>query len=151
MLKPVLFVPAAICIAVDNNRIGSAVTGAVCGFLIDISCGKLFGCNAVLLTFFCILVSLVFELYLRNRFLNIFIICAAVSFIQGVLDYKLYYEMWDYEDVELIFRNLTVPVWILTVISSVFVYMIIRLINKLLMPKQHLSLEEAFRTNRRSG
>ncbi|MBQ8296660.1 MAG: rod shape-determining protein MreD [Ruminococcus sp.] len=147
MLKPVLMIPIALCIAVNNNQIGSALTGAACGFLIDISCGKLLGYNAVILTFFCILVSLLFELYLRNRFINILIASAAVSFIQGWLDYKFYYEIWNYDNVERIFSTVTIPVWILTVISTVFVYLIIRLINHFLLPKEHLTLEEAIKTN----
>ena len=60
LLKPILLVPIAICIAIDNNQYASVLTGAVCGFLIDISCGKLFGYNAVILSFFCIVVSLLF-------------------------------------------------------------------------------------------
>ena len=147
LLKPILLIPAAICIAVGNNIYGSAVTGALCGFLIDICCGKLFGFNAVILAFFCILVSLVFELWLKNKFLNIFAASAAASFISSMLDYKFYYEMWNYEDSDRIFSEVTLPVFFYTVISSVFIYLIIRLINKLLMPKNHLTIEEAIKTN----
>ncbi len=146
MLKPLLLTPAALCIAVGNDQIASAVTGAVCGFLLDISCGRLFGYNAVILTFFCIAVSLIFDLYLRNRFINILIVCTAVSFIQCWLDYKFYYEIWNYENTERIFHEYTLPVWGLTVIASVFIYLIIKMINHFLLPKEHLTLEEAIKT-----
>lgn len=146
MLKPILMIPIAICIAVNNNQIGSALTGAFCGFLIDVSCGKLFGYNAVILTFFCILISVIFELYLRYKFFNVLISTAVVSFIQCLLDYKFYYEIWNYENVEKIFSRITVPVWIYTMISSVFIFLIIKLINHFLMPKEHLTLEEAIKT-----
>lgn len=145
MLKPILLIPIALCIAVNNDQVGSAVTGALCGFLIDISCGKLFGYNAVILAFFCIVISLLFELYLRNRFINLLIISAAVSFIHCWLDYKFYYEIWNYENVERIFAKVTIPVWIYTIISTVFVYLIIKLINHFLMPKEHLTIEEAIK------
>ena len=69
--KPILFIPIALCISMYSGQISSAFTGAVCGFLIDISSGKLFGYNAIILSFFCIFVSLMFELYLRNKFINI--------------------------------------------------------------------------------
>lgn len=144
--KPVLFIPIALCIAVNNNMYASAVTGAICGFLIDISCDKLFGYNAVLLTFFCIVVSLLFELYLRNKFINFMLITAAVSYIQCRLDYKFYYEIWEYENVERIFTNVTLKVWIYTLISSIFIYLVIKLINHFLMPKNHLTIEEAITT-----
>lgn len=146
LLKPVLLIPVALCIALNNNQIGSAVTGAVCGFLIDISCGKLFGYNAVVLALSCIIVSLLFDLYLRYRFANYIIITSVVSFLLGWLDYKFYYEIWNYDNVERIFSRITVPVWIYTVISSVFIYLVIKLINHFLMPKEHLTLQEVIKT-----
>ncbi|MCD7890913.1 MAG: hypothetical protein LUG26_03835 [Ruminococcus sp.] len=147
LLKPVLLIPIAVCISVNNNQIGSAVTSAVCGFLIDISCDKLIGYNAVILTVFSIIISLLFELYLRYKFINVLIATAVVSFIQGWLDYKFYYEIWNYDNVELIFSEITIPVWIYTVLSTVFIFLIIKLINHFLMPKEHLSLEEVIKTN----
>ena len=145
-LKPILLLPIPLAISINNNQYGSVVTGAVCGFLIDISCGKLFGYNAVLLSFFCIVTSLMYELYLKNKFLNFMIISASVSFIQCWLDYKFYYQMWKYEDVGRIFRKVSLKVWFYTVIASVFIYLIIKLINHFLMPRNHLTIEEAIVT-----
>ena len=144
--KAVLLVPIALAIAVNNNQYGSVVTGAICGFLIDIACGKLFGYNAVILAFFCIVVSLLFELYLRNKFVNFMLITAAVSYIQCRLDYRFYYKIWNYENVERIFVRHSLRIWIYTVISAVFVYLIIKLINHFLMPKNHLTIEEVITT-----
>lgn len=145
--KPILLVPVALCIALNNDTMISAFTGAFCGFLIDIACGRLFGYNAVLLTIFCTIVSLIYELYLRKKFFNYLWITALVSFLQCWLDYKFYYEMWSYENVELIFHNITMKVWIYTVISSVVIYIIFALINKFLMPKEHLTIEDVIRIN----
>lgn len=145
--KPVLLVPVALCIAVSNDTMISAYIGAFCGFLIDIACGRLFGYNAVILTIFCAAVSLVYELYLRKKFFNYLWITALVSFLQCWLDYKFYYQMWDYPDVERIFHNVTLKVWIYTMISSVFIYIIFALINRFLMPKEHLTIEDVIRNN----
>ena len=145
-MKPVLLLPLPICIAIDNNQYGSVVTGAVCGFLIDICCNKLFGYNAVILAFFCIVTSLVFELYLKNRFANYLIITALAAFIQCWMDYKFYYKIWGYEDVSRIFWRVSMKVWLYTVISSFFIYLAIKLINRFLMPKQHFSVEETMNT-----
>lgn len=145
--KPILLVPVALCIALNNDTMISAFTGAFCGFLIDIACGRLFGYNAVLLTIFCTIVSLIYELYLRKKFFNYLWITVLVSFLQCWLDYKFYYEMWSYENVELIFHNITMKVWIYTVISSVVIYIIFALINKFLMPKEHLTIEDVIRIN----
>jgi len=147
LYKPVLLVPLAIGIAVNNNIYASAATGAVCGFLIDICCGKLFGYNAVILAFFCIAANLVFELYLKDRFINFMIIVSAAAYIQGWLDYKFYYQIWGYEHVHRIFVRVTLRVWIYTVISSVLIYFLLKLVNRLLMPREHLTVEEAMNTN----
>ncbi len=147
LYKPILFVPLAIGISIRNNLYGSAVTGAFCGLLTDICCGRLFGFNAVILTFFCIAASLLFELYLKDRFINFLIITAAVSYIQCWLDYKFYYQIWEYENVGRIFTRVSLRVWVYTVISSIFVYLLLKLVNRLLMPKEHLTIEEAINTN----
>ena len=147
LYKPILLVPLAVGRAVNNNIYASAVTGAICGFLIDICCGKLFGYNAVILTVFCIAANLVFELYLKDRFINYFIITAAAAFLQCWLDYKFYYQIWDYEHVGRIFRKVSMKVWLYTVISSVFVFLVLKLVNRLLMPREHLTIEEAINTN----
>ena len=147
LYKPIILVPLCIGIAVNNNMYGSAVTGAVCGFLTDICCGKLFGYNAVVLTFFCIVANLLFELYLKDRFINYMIITTVVSYIQCWLDYKFYYQIWEYENVGRIFVRVSLRVWVYTVISAVFVYLVLKLVNRFLMPREHLSIEEAINTN----
>ncbi|WP_303790168.1 rod shape-determining protein MreD [Ruminococcus flavefaciens] len=147
LYKPIILVPLCIGIAVNNNMYGSAVTGAVCGFLTDICCGKLFGYNAVILTFFCIAANLLFELYLKDRFINYMIITAVVSYIQCRLDYKFYYQIWEYENVGRIFVRVSLRVWIYTVISAVFMYLLLKLVNRFLMPREHLTIEEAINTN----
>ncbi len=147
LLKPVLLVPVALCIAVNNDLMSAAYTGAFCGFLIDIACGRLLGFNAVILTVFCVATTLVFELYLRKKFINYFIITTIMTFLQCWLDYKFFYEIWGYADVERIFTNVTLKVWIYTIISSIILYVIFRIINNLLMPKEHLTIEEVIRTS----
>ena len=147
LYKPILLVPLAIGIAINNNMYGSAVTGAVCGFLTDICCGKLFGYNAVILAFFCIAANLLFELYLKDRFINYMIMTTVASFLQCWLDYKFYYQIWGYENVGRIFRRVSLKIWLYTVISAVFIFLVLKLVNRLLMPREHLTIEEAITTN----
>lgn len=146
-LKPILLVPAAMCISMRNGQLSSAFTGAFCGLLIDVACGRLFGFNAVILAALCAMVSLVFELYLRQRFFNYLWITAVAALVQLWLDYKFYYQIWSFSDSDLIFRTVTMKVWIYTIISALVVYPVYRLIDRLLMPKTHLTIEEAIRTN----
>lgn len=145
--KPILLIPVALLIAVNNDLMASAYTGAFCGFLIDIACGRLLGFNAVILTIFCVAATLVFELYLRKKFINYMVIISAASFLQCWLDYKFFYEIWGYADVERIFSSVTLKVWLYTIISTVVLYILFKIINNLLMPKEHLTIEEVIRTS----
>jgi hypothetical protein len=38
-------------------------------------------------------------------------------------------------------------IWLYTVISAVFVFLVLKLVNRLLMPREHLTIEEAINTN----
>ena len=144
-LKPVILVPIALAVAVDNNILGSVFTGGFCGLLIDIACGRLFGFNAVILAVLCAVFSLVYQLWLRSRMLNYLWTAALVSYIHCRLDYEFYYRIWGYADVENIFVHTTLRVWAYTVISAVFVWLVIRLINRFFMPKVHITVGEAIR------
>lgn len=144
-LHPILLIPVAICMSTQSDELQSAFIGAFCGFLIDIACGKLFGYNAVILAIFCTAISLLYKYLLRQRFINTFLVIAAVSFLQGFLDFKFYYDIWGYSNVGIIFRKYTIPVCFMTLASSIVIYPLFKLINHLLMPKQHLSIEEAIK------
>ena len=150
-LKPVLLVPAAVAVALANGQLSSAFTGAVCGYLIDIAGDKVIGTNAVILTVFSVVISLLYEYYLRNKFVNYMIITAVVSYVVLWLDYKFYYEMWEYEYVERIFAQTSMKVWAYTIVSAVVIYFIFELINYYLMPKNHVTIEEAASTAVQTG
>lgn len=150
-LKPVLLVPAAVAVALANGQLSSAFTGAVCGYLIDIAGDKVIGTNAIILTVFSVVISLLYEYYLRNKFVNYMIITAVVSYVVLWLDYKFYYEMWEYEYVERIFAQTSMKVWAYTIVSAVVIYFIFELINHYLMPKNHVTIEEAVSTAVQTG
>ena len=144
-LKPVILVPVALAIAVDNNILASVFTGGFCGLLTDIACGRLFGFNAVMLAVLCMAFSLIYQLWLRSRMLNFIWTSSIAAYIQCRLDYEFYYRIWGYADVENIFVHTTLRVWAYTVISAVFVWLVIRLINSFFMPRTHITVGEAIK------
>lgn len=148
LLKPVLLIPASICIAMNTKELHSAFTGAFCGLLIDIACGKIFGYNAFILTVVCTFTSLLYMNYLRKKFINFLLITTVSSLICSMLDYVFYYSVWDYENVETILDTVTMPVFAITVISAVPVYLLFLLVNRFLMPEHHLTIAEAIKINR---
>lgn len=145
--KPVLLIPVAICIAMNTGELQSAFTGAFCGLLIDVACGRIFGYNALFLTIICTFTSLMFLNYFRKKFMNFFVIATVSAFISGFLDYKFYYNIWNYENTEIILKTVILPVCAYTVISAVPIYLLFSLVNKFFMPKRHLSIEEVIKIN----
>ena len=145
LIRPILLIPVAVCIASNTGEVQSAFIGALCGIFIDLSCNKLFGYNAVILCIACVIVSLSYSHVLRQKLVNTLIVTTIISLIQGLLDYNFYYDIWGYEDSSLILKKITLPVILLTILSTIIIYGIFHIINKLLMPKPHLSIEEAIK------
>lgn len=142
-VKPLILIPFAICVATWSGEVTSACVGMLSGFLLDMSCGRILGFNAVILIVMCTIVSLLHAHLLRRKFLNFFVLTAITCAVQGLLDYFFFYKLWDYKDSYLILHDITFKCFIETMISSVFVYLLINLINKKMKPYQIKSIEEA--------
>ena len=124
--KPLLLIPAALCIASHTGELQAMAVGASCGLLLDLSCGKLLGCNAFLLVIICVLISLLYRYFLRQKLINMLFLTAVCALIQGGLDYVLYYAVWGYEDVFLIWQKIIFPSCLMTTASAVIFYFLIK-------------------------
>ena len=51
------------------------------------------------------------------------------------------------EGVEIIFSQISMKVWALTILSAVVIYLVIELINRFFLPKNHITIEEAIKNN----
>lgn len=142
-VKPLLLIPFAIAVSTWSDEVTSACTGMLCGFLIDMSCGRLLGFNAVILIILCTLTSLIYVHFLRRKFINYFFISSIATVIQGLLDYFFFYVLLEYENSVYVLRNITIKSIIMTIISSFFIYFIVNLINKKMKPYQLRTIEEA--------
>ncbi len=141
--KPLLLIPVALCIASYAREHTALLIGLLCGFLLDITCGKLLGFNALILMLMCTGISLLYKHYLMHRVLNFLFLNAVGTLIQGGLDFFFYYAIWDYSNVSRIFTHHIVPCCLYTIISSLVVYIIIHNINRLLRPRTIRTIEEA--------
>lgn len=140
--RPLLLISLPICIAIREHEMVAGPVGAICGLLIDICCFKTLGFNAILVMCFCVITSLLFTHLLRQNFVNILWITALSTFIQGGLDYFFFYGMWGTSDSSLIFKEITVPSMIYTVISVGAFYPLVKLIYAKTNPKIKLKIEE---------
>jgi len=126
--KPLLLIPIALCISMHENEMTASIVGLICGFMLDSACGKIFGFNAFLLMVFCMFTSLLFLYLMRQNIINIIAITIAATLIQGTLDFFFFYAMWGYDSVGLVFLHNIIPSMIFTIISSVFIYFIVKFI-----------------------
>jgi rod shape-determining protein MreD len=135
-IKPLLLIPMAVCISVNEDELISACTGVLCGLLTDIACDRLFGYNAIILAVSCTVVSLLFSNLLRRNIINVFILSSAITFIQGGIDYLLYYFIWSSEDVSVIYIDIILPSCIITSLSSLLIYSVIRAVRHKFTPER---------------
>ncbi len=141
--KPLLLLPVALCIASYAREHTAMLAGISCGLLLDITCGKLLGFNALILMFLCIGVSLLYKHYLVPRLFTFLVLTAVCAFLQGGIDFFFYYAIWDHEHVSRIFTHHIVPCCIYTIISALPVYAVIHNLNRLLRPHIIRTIEEA--------
>lgn len=96
-LNPLYVIPAAVCISMSEGVLTAAGVGMVTGLMIDISCGKLLGLNALFLVCGCVCTALLFMHLLRHNIINVLIVTLLLAAMQGGLDYLFYYYMWNYD------------------------------------------------------
>lgn len=140
--KPLLLIPISLCISMMQSEMTAAMTGLICGFLIDAAGGKLFGFNAMLLMIFCMLTSLLFLHFCRQNVLNLIWVTAVATLAQGSLDFFFFYAIWGYDDVDRIFSGMFLPSMIFTVIASPIIYFLMKFIEKKFGLRQSYLLEE---------
>ena len=126
--KPILLIPILIALSTSENELISGIFGAICGLLVDLSCGKLFGFNGVIFLLVGVFSSLLFLHLMRKNILNVIVLTVVAAVIQGLLDFFFYYVMWKYEGTNIVFMKIILPSVIFTTIASPFVYLIIKYI-----------------------
>ncbi len=129
-LKPLLLIPLALCISSHTGEIQAMAVGMVCGLLLDISCGKLLGYNAVLLVICCVAVSLLYNYLLRQKLINILMLSAVCVLAQGYFDFLFYHAIWEHENVIMVYTDIILPSNGLTMLFTIPIYYLIKWIAK---------------------
>lgn len=146
-VKPLLLIPLVLCIAARTGEIQAMAVGVFGGLLMDIACGKLLGYNAIWMVICCVTVSLLHSYLLRDKLLNILLLTAVCAGIQGYLDFVSYYAIWEHEDVSLIYMKIMLPSSIMTLISAIPLFFIVRWIARLCGNRRTYELEKTIMLN----
>lgn len=130
LIKPNLFIPLALCIALYEEPFISAVFGSLCGIACGIAYDRLLGYDAILILAGCVFVSLICTHLLRQTFFNLFVLNAFFTAVVSVFNYFLFYVIWGYEQNYAILKSVIIPEYIMTVMSVLIIYPVIMFIRK---------------------
>ena len=141
-VKPLLLIPLALCIASHTGEIPAMAVGVVSGMMLDIACGKLLGYNAVWMVVCCVAVSLLHSYFLREKLLNMLLLTAVCTGIQGYMDFMFYYAIWGHDNVSLIYTHIMLPSGIMTVVFTIPIWFLVRFICRKCKNRRSFELEK---------
>lgn len=126
-IKPVLLIPLAVCIALFEGEIGSAVFGLIAGFLWDFAAGKVFGFYGMVLMICCLLTALLSMYLMRVNVVNALLSVGAVSLVCNIWNFLFYYLIWGFKGVWISFGQLLLSS-LYTMVFAAPLFYLVRLI-----------------------
>lgn len=131
-IQPLWTIPAAVCIAMNEEFYFTLLAAAIGGLTIDLACGNVLGANAIFLVCACTFVNLLFEQILRRGFFHYFTLTALTALMQAVLRYILTAAVYRLAGRELLWSRILLPSLLCTVAAALPVYLLYLPCNKLL-------------------
>lgn len=97
-IKPLIILPAVVCLAMHERELVGGLLGALGGMLCDLSSFTYFGFNAIMFLLMGIAVGLLVEYMMKESMGNavFFTLCGLV--IQMIVSFFFQYGIWSYED-----------------------------------------------------
>lgn len=109
-VKPVLLVPLALCIAVQEGAFTGALYGALAGLFWDIGSGRVAGFFGILLMAACFFCAVLVALYLRDTLLNLSLLTGLVMLLLLSLDFLFSYYLQGHEGLARLYLLRVLPV-----------------------------------------
>ena len=108
-VKPLLVLPAALCIAVLEDDLQGGILGAFGGLLCDTSSFTVFGFNAILFLILCVTAAFLVMFVLQSNLRSTIFICAIALFIRSSIEHFFFYFIWGYEGVGSLYLTKIIP------------------------------------------
>jgi cell shape-determining protein MreD len=141
-VMPLLMIPLTVSVAVFEPAVISALFSCVSGILLDMVTGSLFGFHGILLLWAGLVTSLLFTLYLRRHFLNVFLLNSAFCAVICLLRYLFYTSIWGYDPQGLIFSAIYIPIFFLSCVFIVPFFYLIKFLVRVLGKINDVKIEE---------
>lgn len=141
--QPYFIISLAIAVSMREQEFASSMFGIVCGFMLDISVGTLFGFYAVWLMPCCFLTSLFSRNLIKVNFLNHIIFTAVTTLFSFSMYYLFNFVIWNTAGRDIIITSILLPSFIATFVTAPPIYFLVKLISNKLGLEDNIDLNEA--------
>lgn len=139
--RPIILIPVAVCIAMSHNELLAGILGAVCGLIIDMTCGTIIGINGVLLTVFCVVISLLCMHFIKNNLVDAVLLTGGVAVLQALYVFFFNYVLWGEKNYKAVLTTTLIPSVVWTILVSPVVYLLLKLIISKLSIEEKIEIE----------
>ena len=134
-IKPLLVLPACICIAVFEGEFAGGLFGFFFGLFCDSASETIFGFNAFIFLVFCVIAGLATIYIFRRSTMNIMLLCLGAVFFRSFLEYFFVFILYGYENLVPFFYTQIAPQIVFTSIFSLPFCLIFRKLHKKFEPE----------------
>ena len=134
-VKPILVLPACICIAVFEGEFAGGLFGFFAGLFCDSASETVFGFNALVFLVFCAAIGLSTIYIFRRSTMNIMLLCLAAVFLRSSLEYFFNFILYGYENLEPFFYLNIAPQIVLSSLFSLPFCVLFRWLHKKFEPE----------------
>ena len=143
---PLFIIPLATAVAMYEGDLAAGVFGTFCGLMLDMANGvSVAGFSALWLLCICPVISLISRFLIKVNLLSHLVMNAVTAIVMAFLDLVFLHWVWEGADSVISFRLVILPAYGGAVLFSVPVYLLIRLINAKLRPREQDRLESSAR------
>lgn len=125
-VKPILVIPAAVCIAMFEGELTGGIMGAIAGLLCDLASYTIFGFNGVIVMVCCVGAGLLTVYLMQLRLTNALALGGATLLLRGLLEHFFYYQIWGIENASRVLLMSTLPTVVYSTIAVVPMYFLVR-------------------------
>ncbi len=135
-IKPILVLPACICIAVYEGEFAGGLFGFFFGIFCDSTSETVFGFNAFVFLVLCVCAGLATIYIFRRSTMNIMLLCLGAVFFRSALEYFFGFILYGYENLVPFFYTEVAPQVVLTSIFSLPFCLLFRWLHKKFEPEE---------------
>lgn len=135
-VKPMLVLPACICIAVFEGEFSGGLFGFCFGLFCDSASETIFGFNALVFLVLCTLAGLSTIYVFRRSTMNVMLLCLGALFIRSGIEFFFTFVLYGYENLEPYFYTQIAPQIVFSALFSLPFCALFRWLNKKFEPEE---------------